>query len=182
MQNLIIIFPEDEVSIANIYTPIQVDIAFAADYVQANYPHACRVIVLPKFFSSIVAAFCRKSIQCLPCHNIILQHIAQKGDKHYISLMKEFPTEEVANVYCIDYIIQQYILIALSHFTHNTQKIQVLRHRAFRVMDESKVRRLNWLTLESYLGTMLFEDDLHRTCAKFYCELKKLWGFTSGVI
>jgi hypothetical protein len=33
LQNLIIIFPEDEVCIANIYTPIQVDIAFAADYV-----------------------------------------------------------------------------------------------------------------------------------------------------
>ena len=64
-------FPEeDEASIANIYIAIQVDIIFAAEYIRANYPHACRVILLPKSFSSIVAALSRKSIQCLPCHNI----------------------------------------------------------------------------------------------------------------
>ena len=178
VQNLIIIFPEDEVSIANIFTPIQVDIAFAADYVRANYPHACRVILLPKSFSSVVAALCRKSIQCSPCHNILLQQLAQKGDKHYVSLMKEFPTEETANVYCIDYIIRQYISIALSQFTQNTRKVQRLRHEAFRVMDESKAKRINRLMLESYIGTMPFEDDLRRTCAEFHFELKKVWGFT----
>jgi hypothetical protein len=94
VQNLIIIFLEDDLSIPNVYKPIQVDIAFAADYVQAKYPHACRVILLPKSFLSIVAALCRKSIQCSPCHNIILQQFTQKGKKHYISLMKEFPMEE----------------------------------------------------------------------------------------
>ena len=60
--------------------------------------------------------------------------------------------EEAANVYCIDYIIQQYILIALSHFTHNTQ----------------------------HLGTMIFEDDLcctcACTCAEYYYELKRKYG------
>jgi hypothetical protein len=81
--------------------------------------------LLPKSFSPVVAALCRKSIQCSPCHNIILQQLAQKGDKHYISLMKEFPMEEVANVYCIDYIIRYYIMIALSQFAYNTQKVQV---------------------------------------------------------
>ena len=85
--------------------------------------------------------------------------------------------EEVANVYCIDYICY-YIMIALSQFASNTQKVQVLRRQAFRVMDESKAKRLNRLILESYLGSMLFEDDFHRTCAEFYVELKKSWGFT----
>ncbi len=33
--------------------------------------------------------------------------------------------EEVANVYCIDYIIRYYIMIALSQFAYNTQKVQV---------------------------------------------------------
>jgi len=179
VQNIILIFPEeDEASIANIYIAIQVDIRFAAEYIRANYPHACRVILLPKSFSPVVAALSRMSIQCSPCRNIILQELAQKGDKPYILLMKEFPTEEVANVYCIDYMIRHYIMIALSQFASNTRKVQVLRRQAFRVMDENKANRLNRLMLESYLGSMLFEDDLRRTCAEFYAELKKTWGFT----
>ena len=179
LQNLIVVFPEDEVSIANIYIPIQVEVAFAADYVRANYPNACRVVILPKSFSSTMAALCRKSIQCSSCHNIILhQLMAQKGSKNYIELMKEFPTKEVANVYCIEYIIYRYILIALAQFTYNTRKVQVLRQQAFKVMEESKVKRLSRLTLESYLGYAPFEDDLRRSCAEFYFELKKIWGFT----
>jgi hypothetical protein len=179
VQNIILVFPEeDEASIANIYIAIQVDIRFAAEYIRANYPHACRVILLPKSFSPVVATLSRMSIQCSPCHNIILQELAQKGEKPYISLMKEFPTEEVANVYCINYMIRHYIMIALSQFASNTQKVQVLRRQALRVMDENKANQLNWLMLESYLGSMLFEDDLRRTCAEFYAELKKTWGFT----
>jgi hypothetical protein len=92
--------------------------------------------------------------------------------------MKEFPTKEVANVYCIEYIIYQYILIALAQFTYNTQKVQVLRQHAFKVTEESKVKRLSRLTLESYLGSAPFEDDLRRSCAEFYFELKKIWGFS----
>jgi len=178
VQNLIVIFPEDEASVANIYIPVQVDDAFAADYVRANYPLAYRVIILPKSFSSVIAALCRKSIQCSPCHYIILQQLAQKGDKNYIELMKEFPMKEVANVYCIEYIIYRYILIALAQFTYNTRKVQALRQQAFKVMEESKVKRLSRLTLESYLGYAPFEDDLRRSCAEFYFELKKIWGFT----
>ena len=68
-------------------------------------------------------------------------------------------------------------MIAISQFTRNTQKVQVLRHRAFRVMDENKAKRINWLMLESYLGTMFFDDDLHLTCAEFYFELKKLRAY-----
>jgi hypothetical protein len=178
LQNLIVVFPEDEVSIANIYIPIQVEVAFAADYVRANYPNACRVIILPKSFSSVMAALCRKSIQCSSCHNIILHQLAQKGDKNYIELMKEFPMEEVVNVYCIDYFICRYILIALATFTHNAQRVSLLRQQAFIVREESKVKRLNQLALELYLSSVPFEDDLRRSCAEFYFELKKIWGYT----
>jgi hypothetical protein len=45
------------------------------------------------------------------------------------------------------------------------------------VMDENKAKRINWLMLESYLGTMFFDDDLHLTCAEFYFELKKLRAY-----
>jgi hypothetical protein len=43
-------------------------------------------------------------------------------------------------------------------------------------LDVCKGKRLQWLQQESYLGPLQFEDDLRRSYAEFYFELKKKWG------
>ncbi len=62
VQNLIVIFPEVEVSIASYHTLLPVGIAFAAEYVQTRYPNDCRVVILPKGFSTDIVALLQEEL------------------------------------------------------------------------------------------------------------------------
>jgi hypothetical protein len=178
IQNIIIVFPDNEASIASLYLPIQVDKAYAAEIIRTEYPNACRTIIIPSTFSSVIGALCKKSIQCSLCYTVILEHLAFLCDKHYIELKQEFPAEEEVNFYCINLILHRYISIALDQLDKNRADIELLRTQAFQIKDAYKVKRQQRLKHESYLGSMEFDNDLRRSCVEFYLELKKKWKFT----
>jgi hypothetical protein len=48
----------------------------------------------------------------------------------------------------------------------------VLSLQAFEILDLLKVKRLQQLHHKSNIGPMQFEDDLWRSCAEFYMQLK----------
>ena len=178
VQNIILVFP-DEASTSNVYLPIQVDKECVAEYVQRSYPTASSIVLMPDSFLSVIGAICKNNVQSSEVESILLAHLALKCNKSLIVNNREFPTEETANFYCIDHIIRRYIMmVAMAPFDLNERESQVLSLQAFQTLDLLKVKRLQWLYHESYLGPKQFEEDLRRSCAEFYMELKKRWGFT----
>ena len=149
------------------------------EYVQQTYRAASRIIFMPDSFLSVIGALCKKNAQCSEFHSLLLAHLAVKGDNSLIENNREFPMEETANFYCIDHIIRPYIMmVAMAPLNLRERESQVLSLQAFQILDLLKVKRQQRLCRESYLGPMQFEDDLRRSCAEFYKELKKKWGFT----
>ena len=69
------------------------------------------------------------------------------------------------------------MMVAMAPFNLDEKESQVLSLRAFQMLDVCKGKRMQWLQRETYLGPMQFEDDLRRSCAEFYLDLKKEWGF-----
>jgi hypothetical protein len=92
--------------------------------------------------------------------------------------------EETANFYYIDHIICCYILmVAMAPLNLNEKESPVLSLQVSQILDLLKVKRLQQLHRESYLGPMQFEDDLRHSCAEFYKELKKEMGiYTSEIV
>ncbi len=111
--------------------------------------------------------------------SLFLAHLAIKGDKSLTANTREFPTEETVNFFCIDHIIRRYIrIVPMTPSILRKRGNQALSLQAFEILDLLKVKRQQRLWHESYLGPMQFEDDLRHSCAEFYKELKKKWGFT----
>ena len=157
VQNIILIFP-DESSTSKVYLPIQVDKDCAGEYVQRTYSNASRIIFLPDSFMSVIGALHKKNIQFSELDSLLLAHLAVKGDKSLIENNREFPTEETANFYCIDHIIRPYIMmVAMAPLNLRERESQVLSLQAFQILDLLKVKRLQQLHRESYLGPKQFE-------------------------
>jgi len=142
VQNIILIFP-DESSTSKVYLPIQVDKDCEEEYVQRTYPNASRIFFLPDSFMSVIGALHKKNKQFSELDSLLLAHLAVKGDKSLTDNTREFPTEEIANFYCIDHIIRRYIMIAaMAPFNLCKRENQVLSLQAFQIPDLLKVKRL----------------------------------------
>jgi hypothetical protein len=73
---------------------------------------------------------------------------------------RRFPTEEIANVHCIDYIIRYYnILVALVPFDLNEVESQGYKDfKLFKGLVSVRVK-LKRFYHDSYLGQMQLEED-----------------------
>jgi hypothetical protein len=157
VQNIILIFP-DPASTSNVYLPIQVDKECVAEYVQRTYPTVSSIILMPDSYLSVIGAICKNNVQSSEFESILLAHLALKCNKSLIVNNREFPTEETVNFYCIDHIIRRYIMmVAMAPFNHKERESQVLSLQAFQILDLLKVKRLQQLHRESYLGPKQFE-------------------------
>ena len=176
IKSIIIIFHG---TTSNVHLPLQLEEeCITAEYVQMRYPTALSAIFLPDTFLSVIAFICKKQLQFSELNSIILSHLARICDKSLFETSRQFPTEEIANYHCIDHTIRWYIMmVAMAPFNLDEKESQVLSLRAFQMLDVCKGKRMQRLQRESYLGPMQFEDDLRRSCAEFYLELKKEWGF-----
>ncbi len=65
------------------------------------------------------------------------------------------------------------MMVAMAPFNLDGKESQGLSLQEFQMLDVCKGKRMQWLQRESDLGPMQFEDDLCRSCAEFYLELKK---------
>jgi hypothetical protein len=61
----------------------------------------------------------------------------------------------------------------LGQLEKNVADIDLLRTQAFQIKDACKVKRLQQLKHESYLGPMVFDDVLRHSCVECYFDLKK---------
>ena len=178
LTNIIIVFP-DATTTLNVYLPLQLEAECITESLQVRYPTASNIILLPDTFFPVIGLLCKKNLQFSELNGIIILHLAAICDKSIFETRRQFPTEEIANFHCIDHIIRWYIMkVAMAPFNLNEKENQALSLEAFQVLDSLKLKRRQRLHQESYLGPMPFEDDLRRSCAEFYKELKKRWGFT----
>ena len=117
-------------------------------------------------------------LQFFKLSDIIFSYLAALCNRSVFETRRQFPIEAIANFHCIDHIIRWYIMkVAMAPFNLNEKENQALSLEAFQVLDLLKLKRRQRLDQESYIGPMPFEDDLRRSCAEFYKELKK-WRFT----
>ncbi len=86
-------------------------------------------------------------------------------------------TEEDMNYYCISGIIHQCIFHALNEFNDEEEVVR-FRQEVYAAKEKWNMKRLQRLQCECYLGLKDFDSDLRRSCAEFYMELKKAWGFS----
>ncbi len=140
-----------------------------------TYPTASHIIFLPDSFLSVIGMLHKTNILFSKFDGLLLAHLAVKGDKSLTENTREFPMEETVNIYCIDHITRHYIMIiAMAPFNLNKRESLVLSLQAFQILALLKVKRLQQLCRECYLGAMQFEDDLPHSRAELYKELKRM--------